>query len=181
VHNGRGYLKVDSVYPRDAVVRLVGGPEYQYYVDIDGDDRSFDGENFRKGSKQAPWFDNGLWRLELQPGHQRERDHFLVVLSPSLDSPSSDRAALLKTNSNAAWGVAERDALVVFTKMPMGRPLKFDIPGEQSRLYVLGLPPQTDVTIIKGKAHVRQKSSNAGIIFTKLPVGTARSVSISWQ
>lgn len=181
IHNGRGYLQLWSVYPRDAVMRLVGGTDYQFYVEADGDDHTLNGKNFRKGARFAPWFDIGLWRIELQPAHPRKRDHFLVVLSPSLGSPRRAPSMPLKTNSANTWGVAEPDSLIIFTRIAKEQRLEFAIPGTQTQLYVLGLPPNANVTLAIGDRRLRRRSSDSGIVAAMIPTHGARSVTLTWR
>lgn len=181
VHNGHGYLQIRSVYPRDSIMRLVGGPDYRYYVDIDGDDRTFDGKNFYKGAKIAPWFDNADWRLELQPGHARKHDHFLVVLSPSLDHPRQGDVTRIATSPDSAWGFADARSIVLFTDLQKEQGLKFQVPGEQTQLYIIGLPPAVMATLKSGEKTVHGHSSNSGVLSVALPNGIGHSIVLTWN
>ena len=46
------------------------------------DDSDLDGVNMVEGANERPWFDGGLWRMEIQPETGRKEDHFLVVMKP---------------------------------------------------------------------------------------------------
>lgn len=181
VRNGPGYLHLSDVYPKDAVMRLVGGKNYRYYVDIDGNDKTFDGKNFSQGAKEAPWFDNGMWRIEIQPGHPRKQAHFLVVLSPSIDTPRPTPAEILKTNSDKTWALSDPKSLVVFTGIDRDKPLKFTMPGNQQWLYVLGLPSAVEVTLSDGSSVGRYTSSAAGVMFVKLAAGPGTIFTLKWH
>jgi hypothetical protein len=71
VNNGSGRLDIKRLLPQNAVVRLVGGPGFEYYVETDGDDHVLNGRNFADGAILKPWFDAGQWRIEIQPDVER--------------------------------------------------------------------------------------------------------------
>ena len=50
-HNG-GTLQVTKLFPEDGVIRKIGGPDYRYYVEVDGDDSDLDGKNMSEGGKR---------------------------------------------------------------------------------------------------------------------------------
>ncbi|HRP94638.1 MAG TPA: heparinase II/III family protein [Rhodocyclaceae bacterium] len=75
-----GRLHGIVLFPRDAVLDLVGGPGFEFVVD---------GVNYDEDGKVAaalarrPDAEPGAWRIELSPGAPRSEDHFLVVMLPS--------------------------------------------------------------------------------------------------
>lgn len=179
VRNGRGYLNVHAVYPLDVVMRLVGGPDYQFYVETDGDDKTLNGRNFSQGANLAPWFDIGLWRIELQPGVPRKRDQFLVVLSPSIATGRTASVTPLPTNSPESRGVALAKSLVIFADIQRRQPLRFDVTGKQTRLYAIGVPPATEVTLKYGEMSRTEKASQSGMAtFNLAPNGKRSAVLI---
>jgi len=91
--------------PRDAVLRLIGGESHRFYVEVDGDESELDGENFAAGASARPWFDQGRWRIEIQPPAERARDRFLVLLSPSRGAPRPGHAQPLSDVAGTARGV----------------------------------------------------------------------------
>ena len=181
VHNGRGYLHVKVLYPNDAVLRLVGGKDYRYYVETDGDDRVLDGRNYDEGARQKAWFDNGFWRIELQPGSERKEDRFLVVLTPSLDSPRNRPIVALEAKSDNARVVATEKSLVGFTRLRKDELLELDLSGGQKRLYLAGFPPGAKVTISFGRTMLTKQASGAGILAWEPGAGIGDTLSLSWH
>lgn len=80
--NDGGKLLVEAVLPEKGLTRKIGGPDFNYYVETDGDDSDLDGKNMSQGAKEKPWFDAGLWRLEVQPQNPTKKAEFLVLLKP---------------------------------------------------------------------------------------------------
>ncbi|WP_260295608.1 hypothetical protein [Sedimenticola hydrogenitrophicus] len=85
IANGQGRLRVDTIYPERSITRFIGGTDYQYYVETDGDDTELSGKNMIEGVNRQPWFEEALWRVEIQPETASLEDHFLTVLTPSLN------------------------------------------------------------------------------------------------
>jgi len=85
-HNKNASLYADFVWPIDPKLQIIGGPNYQYYVDIDGDDNTIDGQNMILGAKSESFYELPLWRVELM--QQQESEHFdsLMVLQPRLEN-----------------------------------------------------------------------------------------------
>ena len=181
VRNGNSYLGVHAIYPLDGVMRLVGGPDYQFYVESDGDDRSLNGRNFSQGARIAPWFDVGQWRIEFQPGAARKRDQFLVVMSPSIGAVRNDGIAPLPTSSTDSRGVQVADSLVMFANTHRGEPINFSIPGKQKHIFIFGIPPGAEVTFRSGDIVSRKGASRSGGVVLNLSPDTNGAASISWK
>lgn len=146
VQNGRGRLTVQRILPENAVIRLVGGQDYQYYVEADGDETDLDGINFVEGASFNPWFDIGLWRMEIQPAGSRQDDTFLVVLTPALDEPRLARATRVALDQ-AGSGVVTDASATVFVDTPVGDALRLTIPTATPIVRVIGLPPLAEATL----------------------------------
>lgn len=146
VQNGRGWLTVQRILPEDAVIRLVGGRDYQYYVEADSDETELDGINFVEGASFNPWFDIGLWRLEIQPGGPRQDDTFLVVLTPALNAPRLNRAAQVALDQPGSGVVTDASA-TVFVDTPVGDELRLTLPAATPIVRVIGLPPLARATL----------------------------------
>ena len=135
VQNGRGHLLVRRFLPEDGRMRLVGGPDYRYYVEADGDDSDLDGRNVVEGANEKPWFDLGQWRIELQPGVPRASDEFLVVLTPGLDGAPADDTELVQTDEGgAAVDAAERMQTDVDAAQRRAEPLHSGAGGARGRV-----------------------------------------------
>lgn len=163
VRNGRGWLTIQRILPKDAVMRLVGGRDYQYYVEADGDETQLDGINFSEGSNSKPWFDIGLWRLEIQPGGLRQDDTFLVVLTPALHVPRLAKAAPLAVDQGGS-GVATDASATVFVDAPTGDVLRLTLPAATRVVRVIGLSPlsRASLQMENGPAPAVESTTSAG-------------------
>ncbi|MBL8247852.1 MAG: heparinase II/III family protein, partial [Candidatus Competibacter sp.] len=172
VQNGRGWLAVQRILPQDAVIRRVGGRDYQYYVEADGDDAQLDGVNFNQGASAQPWFDIGMWRLEIQPGAPRQEDTFLMVLTPALDAPRQAKAAPLSLQGRSGSGVLTEASAAVFLDEPAGGELRLTLPAATQTIRVIGLPPLARVELRSESGATppaEQTASNGGVaVFNSL-------------
>jgi len=169
VRNEHSYLRVRRLYPKDAVIRVVGGPDYQFYVEVDGDDSDLDGKNFRQGVSKKPWYDVGMWRIEIQPGADRKEDDFLIVLSPGLGQERDDIVQALPIEGDAK-GVVSKDAIVVLPQLSGHGRLAFKVPGRQKKLYLFGLPGKQPVTVNVRDVQLEDHSNASGVAVFSLPV-----------
>jgi len=180
VSNPPGFLQVERILPADGVIRLVGGPDYRYYVEADGDDSDLDGKNMIEGAVDRPWFDNPLWRLEIQSATPRRAVEFLVVLSPRLGSPPQGRAAPLAASGGPLAGVKLEDEAVLFTT-PESSELTPLLPGGIRRLWLVGLPPLARVALDAPGLTREVRASGGGVALLELdPLTSGRTV-ISWR
>lgn len=179
VHNGESFLNVRRLYPVDGVIRLVGGPDYQFYVEVDGNDADLDGQNFNQQARIKPWFDIGMWRIEIQSRKARKDVEFLVALSPSLKTNRTDHVRRLELRKGNAKGLASPKSIVVFiANTPHGNVI-FDRPANQQRLYLAGLPLSVPVTFKSGARVSKFVSSSEGVIVVPLS-GSERQIALSW-
>ncbi len=77
-----GRLEGHVLLPRRALMQVIGGPGFEYYVDgrnYDEDGTLWDSIRSRKQQQVEP----GAWRIELQPLQVARDDLFLVVLLPT--------------------------------------------------------------------------------------------------
>jgi len=153
IKNKNGHLTVTKILPEESVFRIVGGPDFQYYVETDGDETELDGKNYNQGSADKPWFDIGMWRLELQPAVPAKLDEFLVVLSPSVDKPRIDTVKELRVISGNAVGVVTDQSVILFARNSYGqREVIFELPIGKRRLILTGLGSSKTVMVMqKGK------------------------------
>lgn len=179
VSAARGRLLVRRLLPVDGVIRLLGGPDYRFYVETDGDDAVLNGTNMTEGVRDHPWFDTGSWRVEMQPARPSSRDQFLVALSPSLDRFRDDEANLLKVKG-AAYGARTPGKLVIFLDRMTKTDIEFTHDGPQDQLLVLGgIRGATAVLSWSGgsRSAIFGPGGVARFDMAGLPRGTAR---ISW-
>jgi len=82
VTNGKGAMDVQALLPEQSRWLVLGGPDYRFYVETDGDQANrFDGQNPVGGLGRAGYLDEGNWRVELEPTVPAESDDFLVAMA----------------------------------------------------------------------------------------------------
>lgn len=173
-------LDVLRIAPAGAVVRLVGGPGFEYYVESDGDDSDLDGENFAEGSRPQPWFDNGLWRIELQPRLPAERHQFVVALTPSLDSAGpAARLSPVEVSQRAAYAVSSDRSVIVFPTDDLSRPVSFTVPGRQERLIIAGVVAGQVLEVSLGASRQRIPVTESGAMI--IPMAGHRGLEVTIQ
>lgn len=110
-----GNLHVETVLPENSLMRKIGGPDYRYYVETDGDDTVLDGRNMVSGADEKPWFDAGMWRMEIQTREPSARVEFLVILKPSGDDAAPQPSYRTFVDKNATT-LQVNDIRLVFSK-----------------------------------------------------------------
>ncbi len=170
-----GVLDVVRLLPREAVLRKVGGPHHRYYVETDGDDSDLDGTNMDQGANERPWFDAGLWRIEIQPARPSREDRFLVVLKAGADGEPV-RARPMLIEGEAVEGVETPGAVVLFGKGGMVREsFAYSARGRGTRLHVIvDLPPGREMEVRTGEVVLREATTPEGVLFFEAGPGTVR-------
>ncbi|MDI6791006.1 MAG: hypothetical protein QME44_10020 [Thermodesulfobacteriota bacterium] len=180
IRNGKGRLTVERLLPKDGILRKIGGPDYRYYVETDGDETRLDGVNFTEGAKERPWFDAGMWRLELQSQVPKTQDHFLVVLKPSLGEVSWLPSLLIQAADGMEAGAVVGKTLVVFRGgSGHSKTLKYHIPAKRVQRHVIvDLPPNQPVTVRIGNAIQRYRASQEGTLRFNDPLSESHEVTV---
>ena len=95
--NSGGRLFLQVLSPRSYRVNKVGGADYRFYVEDDGNDADgYDGTNHSGGYTERTCNDFGDWRIEVSPTAANLFDTFLTVLVPRASTVETvDQAALL--------------------------------------------------------------------------------------
>jgi hypothetical protein len=182
VRNGNGVLLLERLFPRDAVLRMVGGPTHRYYVEHDGDEGELDGENFADGASERPWFDAGHWRLEIQPPAGRARDRFLVLLSPSLDTPRAATAQPLSDDRDVALGVRGDDFAVLFIDSRGATQVTLEATEWPRRVHVIGLAIEASASARLGEHELPLDGPGRAVRTIDVPAGAAPApLTIRWQ
>jgi hypothetical protein len=182
VSNTDSYLSLQRFYPIDARIRLVGGPDYQYYVESDGDDSDLDGENFNKGAVNKPWFDVGQWRIEIQPNTPSREDEFLIALAPSLHKQRFEALNSLNVTGDAK-GLLSKSAIVLFASSTKKGKATFVAPEKQKQFLIFGLPQTIDIAMSTGGKETKLRSNSNGIIEYHLEPGVVEKnvpITIQW-
>ncbi len=81
LENGIGRL-VGTVF-HQGYLQLIGGYDYKFYVEVDGDDSTLDGYNFEGGLSEKKYNQAASWRLELV-SDKADEHRTLTILQPSL-------------------------------------------------------------------------------------------------
>ncbi len=180
VQNLKGRMRLDVLYPEQSVMRLIGGADYQYYVEVDGDDNVLDGVNFNQGSSDQPWFDVGLWRLEIQPKIARKDDRFLVVLS--LSDPQHNKAEIQKLEAGDAKSVGflSHQSIVVFAPAFGAEKMTFKLVEPKYRLIVAGLSVFKRVAVLQNGVRIGQLSVKNGIAMHRFQQGLTGEIQLQW-
>ena len=164
--NNKGQLRVERLLPADGIFRKVGGPDYRYYVEVDGDETKLDGINFTEGANEKPWFDAGMWRLEVQPKVPRTQDKFLVVLKPSIGEVNWPSSLLVTMSNNNGFGAIVGKTLVIFGDMKDSpRILKYQVPAGRVQQHIIVNFPQNHPVSVKTGNEIRQyRTSQEGTL-----------------
>ncbi len=176
-----GVLQVVRLLPEGAVIRKVGGPHYRYYVEADGDDSDLDGSNMDQGADERPWFDAGLWRMEIQPAAPRREDGFLVALKAGVEGSSSPLDARL-IETRVVEGVETPESVVLFGKAGVVQePFEYVTPSPGSRLHVVvDVPPSRDARVRAGGQILRVRSSPEGVLWFSVDPGEGGVVRVDF-
>lgn len=115
VTHQQGRLMIETILPENSMTRKIGGPDFKYYVEVDGDDKRLDGKNMIQGANEKPWFDSGLWRMEIQSQDDSPLTEFLVILKP-LGSEETPDMNYKKTLHKDATQIDINQMTLVFQK-----------------------------------------------------------------
>jgi len=117
--NGR--LNATLLLPRELKAYKIGGPDYCFYVEYDGDPQDgFDGKNLIEGSgRRGSVRKVDQWRLEIAPGKSTRSTRFLAVLLPRLLTDSRPLPVVRMVASGSPVTVLQvGEKLLVFAHDP---------------------------------------------------------------
>ncbi len=156
-------LRVVRMLPEDAVLRKVGGPEYRFYVEPDGIDLA--GRNMAEGVRDQPWYDAGLWRLEIQPQPGNRFDRFLVVLQVGVEDQFEPVACEMIENEKVV-GTVLPGHVVLFGKEGIWEgTTTYTVPqGGARKNIVVDLPPALQIRVTVGGRAIPARSSAEGVL-----------------
>lgn len=154
-------LTVHKLLPRDGVIRKVGGPGYRYYVETDGDEAVLDGRNLVEGAAEKPWFDSGMWRLEIQPTAGRKADSFLVLLKPGAFATPPVRLGELLV-ATGGDGVETPKSVAFFVNNADDQSFAYQVSAGHRRHHLLGLAPKREFQIVSDEQLFTMWSSAEG-------------------
>lgn len=150
--NGRGRLHLASLLPEQRETLVIGGKDYRFYTDVDGDPETLDGKNMGQDSRIASWFEPALWRLEIGRRGPAHVSDFLTLLSPSIDAFRPPEVALLEATPAGVVAARVDDEVIVFIEDPQLDEISLSVPSGVAWLRLFGLPPGAVVTVA-GQRH----------------------------
>ncbi len=183
IRHGGASLEVRVFFPESPVLRKVGGPDFRYYVEMDGDDADLDGINMADGADEKPWFDAGLWRLEIQPKAPNRRDRFLIVLTPRLNGQEhAEESTPSRMVLENAVGLRLGRTVIFFPDAESSSGVySYDLPDSQESFLHLwtNLPPRrlTRVSTDGGQIH-QGETTPEGLLAFESPPGPPRRLTL---
>jgi hypothetical protein len=170
--NSDGVLVSQTLEPEDAVIKTVGGPGKEYWVN---------GRNYY--TEKAGDAEGGAWRTEVTASAPRKSVDFLHAVQVFAADPVTFQPAIAVKGEGIS-GAQFRGWTVVIEMpgRPAGHPVTYlsQAAGKQRHLLI-GLPPDRGMRITMGGKHVlRAKSSeNGSVVFeTQQEPGTALRVTV---
>lgn len=165
----RGALDILRILPQNGVMRKIGGPDYRFYVEADGDDSDLDGRNMDQGVRDEPWYDSGKWRLEIQAQHTQKKDRFLVVLRPRMAERQLDPIQARVLSAKGGQAVASKKAVVFFRDFGAEK-VEYRMPDGNQSLHILtGLPGSLGVEVDFGDGPKTMQTSPKGVLVLEVP------------
>jgi hypothetical protein len=173
-HNGRGRLHVLSLQPEQRETLVIGGKNYRFYVDVDGDAATLDGEIMGKDSRVTKWFEPAEWRLEISDRRSVAQQDFLTLLSPSLEDFNPPLVEILELEAAGAIAVRVDDEILVFVEAPEVR--EVTVPGVvgASVARVFGLPAGALISVNQSP----HRADSAGTVSLETD---GKLLSLSWS
>lgn len=174
-----GSLHIAVILPEESIITKIGGPDFRYYVETDGDDTYFDGINMANGAKEKPWFDAGMWRLELTAqNHDMGVNQFLVLLKPGHKN-NATMPQHHPVKSPDVSGVQVGDKVIVFIQKQQNTQFSYNINTQDNRAHIVfGLPENRLAVINVNGKDIQKKISAAGILVFHTKEAATQTVSI---
>lgn len=169
-----GKLTNQTLYPQDAKLTPVGGPERQNWVV----DRNYPpkGGKYYSDYNSAESSEHGWGRVEISPGNPRNTDYFLNVMYVSdADDPSPvDKAELIETEDILGARIFDKVTLFAKNKERLTKDISVTIPGEGSvAVTVAGISEgEWIITGEDGSIQTKTSKPEGGIIYFTGQAGT---------
>lgn len=178
VENAEAPMRVQTLLPKAARTLLIGGKDYRYYVDIDGDAATLDGQNMDDGEHRAKWFEQAGWRLEVAAAMPSQSQRFLHVLSPGVDTDAPSVSGLLSDVPEDLPHVRLGKQVLVFVDRGERSTLRLSVPAGVEKVRLFGLPEWRDVQSQGSPAPRTYRASEAGTL--SLDVVPGDSLHLAW-
>ena len=181
VEGQKSRLTIQRLLPKNAIIRKVGGPDYRYYVETDGDDSQLDGLNMDVGAKEQPWFDAGLWRLEIQPPTKQKEVSFLVVMAPRVRAVADTPKAILIQGVGVEGVIVGNKTVLFVTEGGQGPTASYRFKAKGDSEYSLfGVSKNKQFKIVDGSEEFLVMSSVEGVLnfVTANKADTAQDITV---
>lgn len=171
IRQGEGELEASIVLPEAPRTYKIGGPDFNFYVEDDGDlSDGFDGTNLVQGiSARGGDARVDQWRIEVEPENTRMENQFLTILIPGTTAGDDGNALdveLLQNDDNIVL-LRVGQTLVGYLNSTQGN-LHFQIADSNTaaiRLLLIGLDPNRSYQI-QNDVH---ESSREGLLWISNP------------
>jgi len=169
IRDGQGELEVYSLLPEAAQIYKIGGPDYNFYVEHDGDlSDGFDGTNLIEGiSARVGDARVDQWRIEIEPAECQLENRFLTLLVPRKVGALTQPAFELLQNDDDITLLLVGRTLIGFLNS-MTDPVRIEA-GKASvatvHLLLVGLEPERTYQVGK----LIHESSREGVLWIDNP------------
>lgn len=123
-------------------VRIIGGSDYKFYVETDGDDTTFNGENYTEGVTDRLDQKSASWRLEAISDEVKSKHEMITVLQPSIGSFREDM--VVKKQANGAYLIETEKSIVLISNAQNNIEVKNITPNK--KIYIIGLDVKAEYT-----------------------------------
>ena len=130
--NGEAKL-VGTVF-HDGYLQFLGGYDYKFYVETDGDDTVLDGKNYSQGLSDKLYGDAANWRLEIVSNPAVEHN-ILTVLQPSLNSFQKTKPVYQKHDGGVTVSLEDKLVLLWSDK----KEIRLDNINGINKVIIVGL------------------------------------------
>ncbi|TMM45268.1 heparinase II/III domain-containing protein [Colwellia ponticola] len=123
-------------------MRIIGGSDYKFYVEADGDDTTFNGENYTEGVTDRLDQKSASWRLEAISDEVKSKHEMITVLQPSIGSFRED--TVVKKQAEGAYLIETEKSIILISNAQSNIVVKNITP--QKKIYIMGLDVKAEYT-----------------------------------
>jgi len=177
---GAGKLVHQVVLPAVARVYKIGGPDYAFYAEIDGDGSKFDGRNLAFEGGRKPRLSEAPWRVEVEPAKPAEHDVFLNVLWPRAAAEADPPLARTAASIGSTIALALGDQILVFCRHADHKEERFSFRVQRGtkRILIFGAIRGARYWVSVDGERVTLPAGKEGVITWHPPAGFAAYVTI---
>ncbi|MDD4890653.1 MAG: hypothetical protein PHU85_12080 [Phycisphaerae bacterium] len=167
---GRGRLTQVVLLPEKSRVLKIGGPQFCYYVETDGDQSNgFNGQNLvmGMGKRGEAISRTNQWRVEVEPTSPSRSTRFLNVLLPRLKTDRSPLPRVERVPGDAGVGAVRVGRMVIVFSHTGMLPERFavDAHGKLDWLILDAEPNAPKVLSVAGGEDITARANAEGVIY----------------